>query len=54
MWVIRITLAAVLAPIYGLQGVWIAMCIELCVRGVLFLIRLKLAPPSGAHLPKLI
>ena len=28
-----------LAPRIGLRGVWIAMCIELWVRGVLFLIR---------------
>ncbi|MBO4722781.1 MAG: MATE family efflux transporter [Muribaculaceae bacterium] len=40
MWIIRITLAALLAPIYGLVGVWIAMCIELWVRGAIFLIRL--------------
>lgn len=41
MWGIRITLAAILAPVYGLAGVWIAMCIELCCRGTLFLGRLK-------------
>ncbi len=40
MWVIRLPLAAFLSKRYGLAGVWIAMCIELCVRGVLFLIRL--------------
>lgn len=40
MWGIRITCAAFLAPRLGLVGVWIAMCGELCVRGVLFLIRL--------------
>lgn len=40
MWCVRIPLAAFLAPRYGLQGVWTAMCIELCVRGILFLIRL--------------
>ena len=40
MWVIRLPLAAFLSKYYGLTGVWIAMCIELCVRGVLFLIRL--------------
>ncbi len=36
MWAIRLTLAAILAPIMGLQGVWIAMCIELCFRGCNF------------------
>lgn len=41
MWGVRITLAAILAPIYGLHGVWIAMCIELCFRGAIFLWRLK-------------
>ena len=40
MWGVRITLAAVLAPQFGLPGVWFAMCFELCVRGVLFLVRL--------------
>ncbi|MDE7411782.1 MAG: MATE family efflux transporter [Paramuribaculum sp.] len=40
IWGIRITLAAVLAPIMGLKGVWLAMCIELCMRGLLFLILL--------------
>jgi putative MATE family efflux protein len=40
IWVVRLTLAALLAPVMGLQGVWIAMCIELCFRGTIFLIRL--------------
>lgn len=40
MWLVRIPLSALLAPVVGLRGVWLAMCIELCVRGVLFLIRL--------------
>lgn len=40
MWGIRITMAAFLAPRIGLTGVWIAMCVELCIRGVLFLVRL--------------
>ena len=31
---------AALAPKFGLQGVWIAMCAELCFRGIIFLIRL--------------
>lgn len=38
IWVVRLTLAALLAPVMGLNGVWLAMCIELCVRGTLFLI----------------
>ena len=40
MWAVRLTLAASLAPMMGLRGVWLAMCIELCFRGVIFLIRL--------------
>ena len=40
IWAVRLTLAAVLAPKFGLQGVWIAMCVELCFRGIIFLIRL--------------
>lgn len=40
IWAVRLTLAAYLAPIMGLKGVWIAMCVELCFRGIIFLIRL--------------
>lgn len=40
IWGVRLTLAAWLAPSMGLKGVWIAMCIELCFRGSIFLIRL--------------
>ena len=40
IWAVRLTLAAALAPEYGLEGVWIAMCIELCFRGMIFLVRL--------------
>ena len=48
IWAFRITLAVVLAPKMGLNGVWLAMCIELCLRGIMFLIRLK----SGKWIPK--
>lgn len=41
MWCVRIPLAAILAPRVGLYGVWIAMCVELCFRGILFTTRLK-------------
>ena len=41
IWAVRITLAAALAPSMGLKGVWIAMCIELCFRGMIFLVRLR-------------
>ena len=41
MWGVRLTLAALLASTYGLQGVWIAMAIELTFRGFIFLVRLS-------------
>lgn len=41
IWAVRLSLAALLAPSLGLKGVWIAMCIELCFRGLIFLVRLK-------------
>lgn len=40
MWGVRLTAASLLAPRFGLPGVWIAMCGELCIRGILFLVRL--------------
>ncbi len=40
MWAVRLSLAAALAPHYGLRGVWTAMAIELTFRGCIFLLRL--------------
>lgn len=40
MWLVRLTMAALLARNYGLRGVWIAMAIELVFRGSIFLLRL--------------
>jgi Na+-driven multidrug efflux pump len=40
MWAVRLTLAATLAPRFGLRGVWTAMAIELTFRGLIFLLRL--------------
>jgi len=40
MWFVRLTLAAGLAPKFGLKGVWTAMAIELTFRGSIFLVRL--------------
>lgn len=48
IWLVRVPLAAWLAQYYsggepcaaGLKGVWVAMCIELCFRGSIFLVRL--------------
>lgn len=41
IWGVRISLALLLASTMGLNGVWLAMCIELCFRGIIFLIRLS-------------
>ena len=40
MWIVRLSLAAVLAPRYGLPGVWFAMAVELSLRGTLYLVHL--------------
>ena len=40
IWIVRIPLAAWLAAQMGLRGVWLAMVLELCFRGVVFLWRL--------------
>jgi Na+-driven multidrug efflux pump len=40
MWFVRLTLAALLAPTYGLAGVWTAMAIELTFRGCIFVWRI--------------
>ena len=41
IWFVRIPLSLILVNLYGFYGVWLAMSIELCVRGILFLIHLK-------------
>ncbi len=41
LWAVRLPLSYVLAGRYGLVGVWIAMCTELCFRGVIFLWRMS-------------
>ncbi len=46
IWLVRLPIAALLAPTMGLAGVWLAMCVELCFRGAVFLWRLL----SGAWL----
>lgn len=40
IWLVRIPVAALLAPTAGLRGVWIAMCVELTFRGLIFLWRM--------------
>ena len=42
IWFVRIPLAYILSQTMGLRGVWLAMCIELTVRGLIFLLRLRL------------
>ncbi|MDE6297207.1 MAG: MATE family efflux transporter [Muribaculaceae bacterium] len=46
IWLVRVPLAAIMAKTMGLDGVWLAMCIELSFRGAIFLWRLA----SGAWL----
>ena len=46
MWGVRISLAALLAPSMGLRGVWLAMCLELTFRGVIFLVKLLKFSPT--------
>ncbi len=48
IWLVRIPLAAFLAPTMGLKGVWVAMCVELIFRGAIFLWRMH----SGAWLKR--
>lgn len=40
IWAVRVPLAWMLSKSMGLRGVWIAMCVELTFRGLIFLIRL--------------
>ncbi len=40
IWLVRIPVAAILAPTVGLRGVWIAMAVELTFRGAIFLWRM--------------
>lgn len=50
IWCVRLTLAAILAPTYGLKGVWVAMAVELTFRGSIFLYRLFFGKwQSNAH-----
>lgn len=39
IWGVRLTLSVLLVNQWGLPGVWFAMCVELCVRGLLLLYR---------------
>lgn len=39
LWAVRIPLSFYLVKDYGLHGIWMAMCIELIFRGLIFIIR---------------
>lgn len=41
VWIVRIGLALLLTPKYGLMGYWIAMLVELNVRGLLMVLRVS-------------
>ncbi len=52
IWLVRIPLAWYFSTRMGLAGVWMAMCVELTFRGLIFLLRLKLkklVPPASAR-----
>lgn len=49
IWIVRITLARLLVGPLGLHGMWIAMAIELCVRGLLQLYRQRTSPYYKMH-----
>ncbi len=38
MWIVRLGLSAIMVKTMGLYGVWLAMAIELCFRGVIYLL----------------
>lgn len=40
LWCVRLPLSYLLAERMGLEGIWLAMCAELCFRGTVFLVRL--------------
>ena len=41
IWIVRVGSALALVPRFGLTGMWIAMAVELCIRGLLLLCRQK-------------
>jgi Na+-driven multidrug efflux pump len=52
MWGLRITMSLVLAGRFGLMGVWMAMAIELMIRGSIFLVRIHRGKWLNARLFK--
>ena len=54
IWLVRVGSALLLVPRLGLPGMWIAMAVELCVRGLLLLLRQKTSKyyaPAGEKRP---
>ncbi len=43
LWVVRLSLSFILVKNYQLKGIWFAMAVELCFRGILMLCRLGFA-----------
>lgn len=41
MWIVRLGLSAIMVTTMGLYGVWMAMAIELCFRGIIYLLALS-------------
>ena len=41
MWIVRLGLSAIMVKTMGLYGVWMAMAIELCFRGIIYLVALS-------------
>ena len=41
MWIVRLGLSAIMVTTMGLYGVWMAMAIELCFRGTVYLLWLS-------------
>ena len=41
MWAVRIGLSLLLIPRFGLEGYWIAMAAELCLKGLIFAARIR-------------
>ena len=41
MWAVRIGLSLLLIPHFGLEGYWIAMATELCLKGLIFAARIR-------------
>ena len=48
LWIVRLGLSILFVNSLGLIGIWLAMAIELCVRGSLMLIRLLVKSKSLA------